>query len=239
TPTDGVNYATPSAQVQINVKPATLTITAEDATKVYGQALTLAGTAFTTSGLINGDTVSAVTLASAGAAATAGVAGSPYPITASDATGTGLGNYTISYVAGQLTINPALLTVTANDAHKTYGQALTLNGMGFTTTGLVNGDTVAAVTLTSAGAGASASVSKPGAPYPITPSQATGTGLGNYTIHYAAGKLTVTPVALTVTADNHVLTQGGTMPALTVHYSGFVAGDTPASLTTPPTVTTT
>ena len=41
-----------------------------------------------------------VSLASPGAPATATVAGSPYPITASAAVGTGLGNYTISYVDG-------------------------------------------------------------------------------------------------------------------------------------------
>ena len=35
------------------------------------------------------------------------------------------------------------------------------------------------------------------------------------------------------------MTYGGPMPALTVAYSGLVNGDTPASLTTPPTLTTT
>ena len=39
----------------------------------------------------------------------------------SAATGTGLSNYTISYVNGTLTVNPAALTITANNDSKTYG----------------------------------------------------------------------------------------------------------------------
>ena len=46
---------------------------------------------FTTSGLVNSDTVTSVSLSSPGAAATATVAGSPYAIVASGAVGSGLG----------------------------------------------------------------------------------------------------------------------------------------------------
>src|SRR5204863_183525 len=119
-------------------------------------------------------------LSSAGAAATAGVAGSPYAIVASAASGSGLGNYTVSYVNGKLTVTPKALTVTANNQTKTYGASLTL-GAGqttFTTSGLVNGDTVASVSLSSTGAAATAGVA--GSPYAIVPSAATGSGLGNY-----------------------------------------------------------
>ncbi len=45
-----------------------LTITANDATKTYGDTLTFAGTEFTVSGLLNADAVDSVTLTSAGAA---------------------------------------------------------------------------------------------------------------------------------------------------------------------------
>ena len=47
-----------------------------------------------------------VTLASSGAAGSATVSGSPYAITPSAAAGTGLGNYSITYMAGNLTVNP-------------------------------------------------------------------------------------------------------------------------------------
>src|SRR6185436_5118637 len=60
----------------------------------------------------------------------------------------------------------------------------------------------------------------------------------NYTIVAVNGTLTVTPAALTVTAQDQTKTYGAATPALTVSYSGFVNGDTAASLTTPPTVAT-
>ena len=53
------------------------------------------------------------------------------------------------------------------------------------------------------------------------------------------GTLTVTPAALTVTADDQTRVYGAANPALTVSYSGFVNGDTAASLTTPAAFATT
>jgi hypothetical protein len=111
------------------VKP-TLTITANNQSKVYGQALTFAGTEFITSGLRNGDTVGSATLASTGAASAAGVAGSPYPITISNATGGTFNpsDYTINYVNGALTVNAAATTTAiAQPGAVSLGQSLTVN----------------------------------------------------------------------------------------------------------------
>ena len=58
------------------------------------------------------------------------------------------------------------------------------------------------------------------------------------TIGYVSGTLTVTPAALTVTANNQTKAYGAANPALTVSYSGFVNGDTAAILTTPATAST-
>src|SRR5207253_2782645 len=146
---------------------------------------------------VNSDAVNSATLASAGAVNTATVAGSPYAITASSAVGTGLGNYTISYVNGGLTVNPKALTVTTNSFGKTYGDTYNFLGTEFTTAGLVNSDAVNSATLSSTGAAGTATVA--GNPYAITASSAVGTGLGNYTISYVNGALTVNPKALTVT----------------------------------------
>ena len=52
---------------------------------------------------------------------------------------------------------------------------------------------------------------------------------------YVAGSLTVTPAPLTITADNQTKVYGAALPTLTASYSGFVNGDTSASLTTQPT----
>src|SRR5262249_35543883 len=105
------------------VSPKTLTVTADaDAnaangqtafSKSYGQALTFAGTEFTTSGLVNGDSVSSVTLSSSGASASATVAGSPYTVTINNPQGSVLSNYPTNPDPGPLTVTPASLSPTA------------------------------------------------------------------------------------------------------------------------------
>jgi hypothetical protein len=91
----------------LTINRATLTLMAKDATKTFGQTLTFAGTEFTISGLLSSDALTSATLTSAGATATAAAAGSPYQIVASSAVGSGLTNYSIVYVNGILTVNPA------------------------------------------------------------------------------------------------------------------------------------
>jgi hypothetical protein len=182
------------------VTPAPLTITAQDASKVYGQTPVLS--AFDASALVNGETVGSVTLVSTGQAATAGVLGSPYAIEASNATGGTFtaSNYSITYVNGALTVTPAPLTITAQDASKVYGQTPVLSA--FDASALVNGETVGSVTLASTGQAATAGVV--GGPYAIVPSNATGGTFtpSNYTISYVDGVLTVTPAPLIITAQD-------------------------------------
>jgi hypothetical protein len=92
------------------INKAALTITANNDSKIYGTLKTFSGTAFTESGLVAGDTITGATEASAGTAATAAVG--TYAIVPSAATGTGLSNYTISYVNGTLTVFPPITAPT-------------------------------------------------------------------------------------------------------------------------------
>ena len=139
-------------------------------------------------------------------------------------------------VSQSFTVNKATLTITANSTSKTYGNTVTFAGTEFSTSGLVGSDSVASVTLTSAGGAASAAV----ASYPIVPSAAVGSGLGNYTISYLNGSLTVNKATLTITADNQWKTYGSANPAFTFTPTGFVNGDTSASaLSGSPSLTTT
>ena len=127
---DAGNYTfNTTASATANIISATLTITANNTSKTYGETHTFAGTEFTTSGLVNGDTVTSVTLSSAGAA-TSAVKGS-YAITPSAATGTGLGNYTITYADGSLTVDAKPLTITAANRTIPYGDAVTFAGSEF------------------------------------------------------------------------------------------------------------
>ena len=243
------NYTITYHGGQLSVNTKGLDITANNRSRTYGDAVTFAGTEFTTvmGQLVNGDNVTSVTLTSAGAAATATVAGSPYAITPSAAMGAGLGNYAISYHNASigLTVNPKGLDITANDRSKTYGDAVVFAGTEFTVGSgqLVNGNTVTSVTLTSAGAAATANVV--GSPYVITPSAAVGMGLSNYAISYhnAPFGLTVNKAALTIKADDKTIVLHAALPTFTVTPTGLVNGETLAilggSLTFTPTTTPT
>ena len=156
------------------------------------------GTEFSSTGLVNGDTISQVGLVSAGTPATATVVDSPYSIVPSNAIGTGLGNYTISYAPGLLSVGPATLTLIALNQSKVYGDTLNFNGNEFSSIGLLNGDIITGANLTSAGTLATAGVAA--APYTIAASNAIGSRLANYTIVYVPGTLAVTPAPLTLKA---------------------------------------
>lgn len=86
------------------ITPASLTITADSMEKRAGESLTFNGTEFSSTSLYHGDRVEQVTLTSAGASADASTAGSPYLIVASDAAGSGLSNYDITYLPGTLKV---------------------------------------------------------------------------------------------------------------------------------------
>ncbi len=217
-------HATSSGTATVTVNKVTVTVTATDQTRVYGAA----DPAFTAtySGFVGGDTVASLggTLSCVTSTTVTSPVGSyPGAITCSDLTSA---NYTITYVAGTMTITKANLTITADDKTRAYGAADPV----FTATysGLVAGDTSASLTGTLACTTTTTVTSAVGTyPGAITCSGQTS---GNYNITYVAGKMTITQVALTITADNQSRIYGMSNPAFTVTYAGFVAGDTAASL---------
>jgi hypothetical protein len=127
-------------------------------------------------------------------------------------------NYAITYVDGCLTITPAALTITANDATKTYGQTATFAGTEFTTSALQNGESVGSVTLSSLGAAATATLA--GLPYAIAASAASGGTFNpaNYTIAYVDGRLAIMLPAATVTASRVVLDSFGPVSLPEIRY---------------------
>ncbi len=270
TPTD-TNYAATNLSATLVVTPAVLVITANTTNKVYNTTLVFSGGEFTSSGLVNGNVVTNVTLASAGASPAAPVG--LYAVTATNALGSGLTNYSIVYSNGQLTVGqgaytitwtnpasigygtalgtnqnaasasvagtyvynptnetvlsvgtntlhvsftptdtnyaatnlsatlvvtPAVLVITANSTNKVYNTTLVFSGGEYTSSGLVNGNTVTNVTLASAGASPAAPVGV----YAITATNALGIGLTNYSIIYSNGQLTVEPGIYTIAWTN-------------------------------------
>jgi hypothetical protein len=174
--------------VSINVLKATLTATAADKSRTYGDAnpaLTI-----NYSGFVNGDTTNVLDsppVASTTATATSAVGS--YPITL---TGGSDNDYDIALVNGTLSVTPASLTVMANNATKIYGQPNpTFTGMIF---GIQNGDNITA-TYSSPATDTSLAGTYPIIPALVDPDSK----LGNYSVTPINGTLTITPAALTVT----------------------------------------
>ncbi|MEB2786752.1 MBG domain-containing protein, partial [Algoriphagus persicinus] len=217
------NYEITLVNGTLTVGKKAVTITADDTSKVYGDANPLL--TFTYSGLVNGDTKVATEPSISTTAIQSSNVGT-YPITLS---GGSDDNYTITLVNGTLTVGKKAVTITADDKSKTYGEdnpALT-----FTYTGLTNGDTKVA---TEPSISTTATQSSNVGTYPI---ELDGGSDDNYTITLVNGTLTVGKKAVTITADDKSKTYGEANPSLTFTYSGLTNGDT--KVATEPSISTT
>jgi len=173
------NYSVTINNGVLVVNPAPLSVTAADASMVYGDPVpALSGTI---TGIKNGDTITATYSTTATSASAVGT----YPIVPAltdGGTGT-LANYTVTPTNGTLTISPAPLTIQANDATGTAGQPFpTFTG---TITGIKNGDNITASYSTTAD-----QTSPPGT-YPIIPSPDPNPSLSNYNVSLSNGTLTL------------------------------------------------
>src|SRR5205823_10568262 len=145
---------------------------------------------YTAAGLVNGDTTASLTTQPALSTVPANSKAGSYAIGIGSAVDT---NYTISNANGTLTINPAALTLTADNKSQIYGG--TQPALTYTAAGLVNGDTTAS--LTTQPALSTAAANSNAGNYPILIGGAVDP---NYTISYVNGMLTINPAALTLTA---------------------------------------
>ena len=136
------------------------------------------------------------------------------------------------------TINKAALTITAKAQTVNYGTAITQGTGQTTTSGLVSGDALTAITLTQS------TTNVPGGV--ITPSAgATTKGIGNYSVTYNTGTLTINKVAMTYTAPSGAtrtyngsaqqIVSGGSAGGGSIYYATSSAGA--SSSTTVPTKT--
>ncbi|HEX8187201.1 MAG TPA: MBG domain-containing protein, partial [Pyrinomonadaceae bacterium] len=202
TPADAANYTAASKDVTLNVVRATLTVRAVDASKVYGQPNP--AFAVTYSGFLNGDTTAALGGAlSYTTAATANSNTGTYAVTPAGLTSA---NYVINFVAGNLTIDKAPLTVTADDAVRVLGAAnpaFTASYAGFVlgqNPGVLGG----ALSF-----GTAANAASPVGNYAVTPSGLTSP---NYSITYADGTLSVTYGVCALYDQEKAALGGSTIP---------------------------
>ena len=228
TPTAGTlaaaNYVFPNTiDGVLTVTPATLTITANAATRQYG----LVNPAFTgtVTGFVNADTLANATTGTLAFTTTATQASNvgSYALSASGLTASH-GNYLFVEAPANgtaFTVTPAPLTVTAVAATKTYDGLAYAGGNGVTYAGFRNGDLASGLIGTLAFTGTSQGAINAGT-YAITPA---GLSASNYAISFVDGALTVTKASLTVTAGNGTRLYGAANPTLTSTVSGFVNGE--------------
>lgn len=229
----GATPATDSSTA-LFITTAPLTITANSPTETYGTLTAgysgAGSTQFVPTGLQNGETVGSVTMTQfmspvVGGAPPANTTNSwtgTYTVMPGAATGGtfSAANYTITYVAGVLTISPASLTITAADGSSTYGTAYSQLGVGlttnespaaplFTASAMQNGQSSDSIVLTLTSTGGPPS--SPATTYSIVPSAAgpnanaafaydkTNFNAANYSIAYDNGTLTVNPLPVILT----------------------------------------
>jgi len=185
------NYTISYVNGALTVNKATLTVTADNQSKTYGDANpTLTATII---GFVNGEDGSVVS-GSTGLSTTADNTSVVGTYTITSAIGTlAASNYTFSFTDGTLTVNKATLAVTADNASKVWGENDPAS-FSATYTGLVNGDSAASFT------GALSRINGEDAgTYPIN--QGTLVATGNYTIGmFVPGVFTITAINVTNSA---------------------------------------
>jgi MBG domain (YGX type) len=215
------SYVITFAPGTLVIHTAPLILTASNVTRGYGTPNPGLNNV-TPSGLVNGDSLGSLsgTVACVSPATSSSSVGT-YPITCSGLAST---NYTISFVPGTLTISPGNLVISANNAARAYGSAnppFSVTALGF-----VNGDGLASLSGTLLCTTAATQTSPAGS-YPILCSGLTSE---NYSITFLLGALAISTDTLTVTANNATRPYGSANPTFTATISGFVNGDSLASL---------
>ena len=248
-----ITYAPNTFGLTINPAPLTLTYSANAVSRLYGASNPAFTGTVSATGLVAGDTLATATLGGVNWTTTAGAASNvgTYAINGSGLTVSH--NYTVTTVqaagnATALTITPATATITysAYSTQRSYGQANgTYSGV-ISSTGFMNGDTVASTTtgtvVYTTPSGVTTGVGK----YAINGSGLVGNS-ANYIFNFVqasgnATALTITPRLLTLVASNKTIAQGAALPTTDTAYDGWVStgpnstnglvnGDTVSSVT--------
>ena len=202
------NYSVTSpTDVSASITQKPLTITADNASKTYGDADPTLTYAVTSGGLVAGDSLGGVLTRAPGENV------GSYTI---DANALANGNYLITAVNGALTIGQRPITVTADNQTKVYGNPDPALTYAVTAGSLVAGDSLGGILTRAPGENVGS--------YTI---DANALANGNYLITAIDGTLSIRQRPITVTADNQTKVYGNADPALTyaVTNGSLVAGD--------------
>jgi len=210
---------------KLTVDPSELTITADAGqSKVYGE--TDPRFTFTASGFKNGQDVSVI---SGSLSRVAGENPGTYSFTPGDLASM---DYTINILPAKFTVTKALLTVTAENKSKTYGDINPT--LVITYSGFKGSDDKRVLNEVPSVSTTAVKYSSPGI-FSITPA---GGSDDNYLFTYAEGTLTINKASLTFKADDMTRDYLTSNPEMTFTISGFVNGETRSSLDLMPSIQT-
>ncbi|GAA4256881.1 MBG domain-containing protein [Azospirillum formosense] len=222
------NYTLSHVGGTFAVTPATLTVTAANATMVYGE--NVPALSYTTSGWRNGQGAALISGIGVSTAVTSLSNAGAYAntVTGGVLSGAAVGNYILSHVAGTVTVTPATLTVTASNGTMVYGDAVP--SLGYGVSGWRNGQSDALLSDVTVSTNATALSNVGDYASMATGGTLSGAAAGNYTIRYVNGAISVTPAPLTVTAANGTMVLGDAVPSLGYSVSGWKNGQGDALL---------
>jgi hypothetical protein len=221
-------YFAGNTVISITIQKKALTVTANAASMLYGDALPSYTCRY--EGFVSGDDASKLTKQPTYTCnATSQSNADNYTITPSGAES---GNYAFTYQTGILTIQRRNLRVIPTNTSRIYGYvnpSFTLSYEGF-----VNGETASVLPLRPT-ATTTATIYSSVGEYDITCSGGE-TETSNYDFIYETGKLTITKAPLTIKADNTNRNYGSDNPIFNVSYSGFRNEETKEVLSAQPQV---
>ncbi|GCL62751.1 MBG domain-containing protein [Pseudaquabacterium pictum] len=189
------NYTITAIDGALSITPRPITVTADAKSKVYGNSDPALTYQLTTGSLVGNDSLSG------SLSRTTGENVGSYTISASALAN---GNYTVTAIDGALSITPRPITVTADAKSKVYGNDDPTLTYQLTAGSLVGNDSLSGSLSRSSGENVGG--------YTISAAALVN---GNYTITAIDGALSITPRAITVTADAKSKVYGNSDPALT------------------------
>ena len=237
------NYVLPTTVTQdFTIGDAGVTITAHDQEITYGESIDASSSAYTATGLQEGHSVKSVTLTPSTTDATQNGTIIPSAIVIVDGNNNEVtGNYTITPVNGTLIINQKDIDITTVISNaKTYGYTLpTLDryAFGFSHTTLKDGDAIETLnfTVTQGNAEYVKDDLLAAGQYTVTPATVTIKNgnddvTNNYSVTFNYATLDVNPAAITLTAEDQTIAQGGsisnTTNDVTLSSGSLVGNDT-------------
>lgn len=222
------NYTLVTGTHTGTITKAALNLNAVTDAKTY-DGNTYSSGSVATVGLVGGDTIASLSQSYA-SKNVLGSGGSTLNVNASYVIddGNNGGNYEVVVATATGTITAATLSLNAVTDTKIY-DGNTASGGAVTINGLVTGDAVTGLTQSFSSKnvlGINGSTLSINAGYTVND----GNNGNNYSITTSAEQGTITPAALSITANNSTKVQGDINPAFSSSFAGFVGGETSAVL---------